>query len=106
MLGQDFSGENRLADRAPQGPLFLLNPPQKSRGMIRLLGSGLILFAGFLAFSSCSLDSRPLTLKGDLVRLLDVFPQFIIAQTPPALTSTVDISKDKVPGPAEEEFCV
>jgi arylsulfatase A-like enzyme len=103
MAGQDFGSENKPADRAPLKPVFLLHPPKKSRLMIRLLRSGLILFAGFLAFFSCSRGSHPLALKGDLVRLLDVFPQFIIAQTPLAQTSTADISKDKAPGVFEED---
>ena len=58
------------------------------------LGPGLLVFASFLVFSSCSGGTGHLTLKADLVRLIDIFPRFTIDQTPVRQAITTNTTKD------------
>lgn len=53
-----------------------------------------MIFAGFLVFSSCSRGSGTLSLKADMVRLMDVFPRFTIDQSPVKQAIAADTNED------------
>jgi hypothetical protein len=72
--------------------------------MLRTWGFVLLSSAVFFVLSYCSSRSGPLTVKSDLVRLLDAFPRFAIDQTPMVLSNAEDETGSRDIGLAEAAF--
>jgi arylsulfatase A-like enzyme len=104
MEGQDYKNDSVTAAGAAEKRTFVIKLTQIFHIQIRFLGYALILFAGFLVFSSCSGRSSPLSVGADLVRLMDVFPRFAIVQTPEKQPQSADTSKDTEAGLAERDI--
>lgn len=79
--------------------ISLSHPMQKSSLRKRLWGWGVLFSAALLSLSFCSGRSGPLTVNADFLRLLDIFPRFVIDQIPVGFPQTADVVLDGEAGP-------
>jgi arylsulfatase A-like enzyme len=93
MASGRYRGKNATAYGAAENRVHASGTMPESHYIVRRLGFSLFLFSSFLICSSCSSGSGPLTLKADMVRLMDIFPHFTIDQAPLKQAAAVDMSK-------------